>query len=158
MFMICLMRIQSPDMTPLSPGAVLARGVSRCLYARGFAPLTEFVPTRGLRVDIVALGPKREIWVVECKSSRTDFVSDQKWHRYLEWCDRFFWAVSPEFPVEILPENMGLILADGYDAEILHLPKSLPLAGARRNAIVHNFARQAALRLARQQDERVALP
>ena len=46
----------------------------------------------------MALGPKGEIWVIECKSSRVDFTSDAKWQGYLDWCDRYFWAVDEEFP------------------------------------------------------------
>ena len=52
------------------------------------------MPTRGLRVDVFALGPKGEFWVIECKSSRADFIADGKWQGYLEWCDRYFWAVD----------------------------------------------------------------
>ena len=77
-------------MTPLQPGQLLARGVSRHLASHGFASVEELVPTRGLRVDVMALGPKGEVWVVECKSSRADFQTDQKWQGYLEWCDRYF--------------------------------------------------------------------
>lgn len=106
-----------PERSP--PGLLLARGVGRCLRARGFAPLAEFVPAPGRRVDVIALGPLFEIWIVECKSGRGDFTSDRKWGGYLEWCDRFFWAVDADFPDEILPEQAGLIRADAYDAEIV---------------------------------------
>lgn len=146
------MQAITSDIQSMAPGMVLARGVSRCLTSLGFAPLTEFVPLRGLRVDVMALGPKSEIWVVECKSSRSDFMSDLKWQGYLDWCDRFFWAVAPDFPTEILPEQTGLILADGYGAEIVRMPSAVPLASARRKAVVQSFARQAAIRLARVQD------
>lgn len=87
------------------------------------------------------------MWVVECKSSRIDFVSDRKWSGYLPWCDRFFWAVDAAFPVELLPLEAGLILADAYDAEIARLPPAVPLAGARRRALIRRFARTAAGRL-----------
>lgn len=143
------------DITALAPGMVLARGVSRCLSSLDFAPMTEFIPARGLRVDVIALGPKGEIWVVECKSSRTDFTSDHKWQGYLDWCDRFFWAVDPSFPTEILPDDGGLMLGDGYGAEILRMPEAAPLSAARRKAVVQGFARQAAQRLARVQDPNV---
>ena len=43
----------------LLPGQRLARGVSRCLRGLDFAPLFEFVPAPGLRVDVIALGPAR---------------------------------------------------------------------------------------------------
>ena len=50
------------------PGRLLARGVCRHLLARDFATVEELAPAPGLRVDVMALGPKAEIWVVECKS------------------------------------------------------------------------------------------
>lgn len=129
------------------PGRLLARGVCRHLLTHGFATVEELVPAPGLRVDVMALGPRGEIWIVECKSGRADFTSDRKWRNYLEWADRFFWAVDADFPTELLPEATGLILADGYDAEILRMGPETPLAGARRKAMLTRFARHAALRL-----------
>lgn len=131
----------------LAPGQLLARGVSRHLASLGFATLHEFVPTRGLRVDVAALGPKGQLWVVECKSSRVDFQSDTKWQGYLDWCDRFYWAVDSDFPTEILPDNTGLILADPYDAEIIRHGPEAPLASSRRKVLNLKFARTAAARL-----------
>lgn len=135
------------DVSALSPGQRLARGVSRHLATLDFATVEEFTPRRGLRVDVMALGPKGEIWVVECKSSREDFASDRKWRGYLEWCDRFFWAVDDAFPRGLLPAGTGLILADAWDAEIACMAPEHRLAGARRTALTRRFARQAALRL-----------
>jgi hypothetical protein len=129
------------------PGQILARGVSRHLLGHDFVTLEEVVPTPGLRVDVMALGPKGEIWVVECKSGRADFRTDRKWQGYLDWCDRFFWAVDADFPTDLLPQGTGLMLADGYDAEILRMGPETPLAGARRKMMVQKFARHAALRL-----------
>ncbi|MEM6373693.1 MAG: MmcB family DNA repair protein [Pseudomonadota bacterium] len=131
----------------LMPGQVLARGVARHFASLGWVSVEELVPTRGLRVDVMALGPKGDVWVVECKSSRADFMGDGKWEGYLEWCDRFFWAVDSDFPVDVLPADSGLILADGYDAEIIRMPAEHKLAAARRKVMVHKFATQAARRL-----------
>ena len=130
-----------------APGALLARGVCRHLGAHGFACLEEFAPTRGLRVDVIALGPKGEIWIVECKSSRADFTADRKWPAYLPWCDRFFFAVDPGFPAEILPEGSGLILADSHDGEIAAMAPGRRLAGARRAALTRRLAHCAMRRL-----------
>lgn len=132
---------------PPMPGQRLARGVARALRALDFVTVEEMVPTPGLRVDLMALGPKGEVWVIECKSGRADFRADQKWQFYLEFCDRFFWAVDADFPTELLPEGTGLILADAYDAEIVRIGPETPLAGARRKAVLHKFARHAAARL-----------
>lgn len=129
------------------PGQLLARGVCRHLLHHGFVTVEELVPTSGLRLDVMGLGPKGELWIVECKSSRVDFISDRKWQNYLEWGDRFFWAVDSDFPVELLPEGTGLILADAYDAEIVRMGPETLLAGARRKVILQKFARHAAMRL-----------
>ena len=131
----------------LAPGQRLARGVCRHLISLGFACLEEYVPERGLRVDVMALGPKGEIWIIECKSSRADFTCDSKWQGYLPWCDRYFWAVDAEFPTELLPQDTGLILSDAYDAEIIRMAPEDKLAGARRKAVTQGFARSAAHRL-----------
>lgn len=130
----------------LMPGQVLARGVCRHLLGHDFVTVEEFVPAPGLRVDVLALGPKGEIWVIECKSGRADYQSDRKWQGYLEFCDRFFWAVDGEFPTDLLPEGTGLMIADGYDAEILRMGPETKLAPARRKVMVQKFARHAALR------------
>lgn len=130
-----------------APGFRLARGVSRHLRNLNFVSVPELVPCTGLRVDVMALGPKGEIWIVECKSGRADFMADRKWHNYLEWCDRFFWAVDADFPTDILPAETGLILADAYDAEIVRMAPETKLAPARRKALVQCFARHAAQRL-----------
>ncbi|WP_417605542.1 MmcB family DNA repair protein [Primorskyibacter flagellatus] len=131
----------------LQPGQLLARGVARHLLALGFVSVEEFVPDRGLRVDVAALGPRGELWVIECKSSRADFMCDAKWQGYLQWCDRFFWAVDQDFPTDLLPEETGLIIADAYDAEILRMAPEDRLAGARRTVLTRKIAQHAARRL-----------
>ena len=139
----------------LQPGQKLARGVSRHLRTLGYASLEEFVPTRGLRVDVMALGPKGELWVIECKSSRADYQADHKWQGYLEWCDRFFWAVDMEFPTELLPDATGLIVADPYDAQVLRMAPEDKLPPARRKKLTQKFAMDAAQRLQRLRDPRL---
>lgn len=134
------------DTATMKPGALLARGVCRHLLSHDFVSVVELVPAPGLRVDVMALGPKGEIWIIECKSSRTDFQSDHKWQGYLDWCDRFFWAVDGAFPTDLLPEGMGLLIADAYDAEIIRMAPEDKLAPARRKVMVQKFARHAALR------------
>ena len=132
----------------------MARGVCRHLLSYNFVSVEEFVPERGRRVDVMAIGPKGEIWVVECKSSLADYQADSKWDGYLPWCDRFFWAVDAEFPVEVLPEGSGLIIADAYGAEIIHMGDEDKLPPARRKSLSLKFARDAARRLHRLRDPR----
>jgi hypothetical protein len=138
---------QPVENLPPMAGQRLARGVARALRAMDFVTVDELVPAPGLRVDLMALGPRGEVWVIECKSGRADYRTDQKWQGYLEWCDRFFWAVDADFPTDLLPDHTGLILADAYDAEIVRMGSETPLAGARRKVMLQKFARHAASRL-----------
>ncbi|MEM1300986.1 MAG: MmcB family DNA repair protein [Pseudomonadota bacterium] len=141
----------------LKPGQLLARGVCRHLLGYDFVTVEELTPTSGKRVDIMALGPKGEVWIVECKSSRADFKSDQKWQGYLEWCDRYFWAVDDAFPSELLPDDTGLIIADAYDAEIIRMGPEDKLPPARRKVVIQKFARHAALRSHAARDPELSL-
>jgi hypothetical protein len=129
------------------PGQLLARGTARLLASYGFASVEELVPSRGMRVDVMGLGPKGEIWIVECKSGRADFQADRKWQGYLDWCDRYFWAVDDCFPTDLLPQETGLIIGDGYGGEIIRMGPEEKLAPPRRKVMLQTFATTAARRL-----------
>ncbi len=118
----------------------------------GFESLSEMPLGNGRRADVMALGPNGEIHIVEIKSSVADFNADRKWPEYIDYCDRFSFAVSPEFPVGILPASAGLILADGYGGDIARASPIAALAPARRKAVLLSFARAAAMRLQAQLD------
>ena len=126
----------------------LARGVSRMLGHHGFACLTEFTLRSGRRVDVIGLDPKGRITIVEIKSSPEDFRSDQKWPEYLDYCDSYFFAVAEDFPKDILPQDVGLIVADAYSAAILRDSPPFSLNGSRRKTLVLQFAQVAGRRLA----------
>lgn len=143
------------DESLLQPGQLLARGVCRHLSTHGMVTVEELVPSSGLRVDVMALSPKDEVWVIECKSSRVDFQTDNKWQGYLEWCDRYFWAVDADFPTELLPQETGLIIADQYDAEIIRPAPLDKMAAARRKVMIRKFAFHAARRLQDYRDPRL---
>jgi hypothetical protein len=139
---------QSPaDILPAQPGQRLARGVTRMLHGLGHAALSEFVPKGGLRVDVISITPKGEIWVVECKSCRADFTGDRKWQGYLEFCDRFFWAVDSDFPDELLPPETGLIRADPWGGALIRMAAESRLPGARRSRLLRDIARVSTMRL-----------
>ena len=132
-----------PDVT-----ALLARGVTRMLIQHGLAPTLEVPLANGRRADVMALTQKGEIWIVETKSCLADYACDEKWPDYLDYCDRFFFGVTEAFPRQLIPEEAGLIVADGFGGAILRESPVRPLAGARRKAVTLNFARLAAHRLA----------
>lgn len=138
--------------------ADVIRGVARLWWYRGYACLCE-VPLRNhRRADLVALGPKGEIALVEVKVSHADLVGDNKWRDYLDYCDEYYWAVpegrladttaAPAF----LPERSGLIVADRFEAAILRPATPVPLAAARRKVELLRFARLGALRAMRAGD------
>ena len=127
--------------------ALLTRGTCRLLRLHGLSVVTELALANGRRADIAGLGDTGEVWIVEVKSCLEDFRADSKWHGYGEFCDRFFFAVDAAFPTERLPEEAGLIVADGYGGEILRMPDESRLPAARRKAVLLRIARTAALRL-----------
>ncbi len=127
--------------------AAIARGVRRLMWSMGFATVTELVLASGRRADVVGVSAKGEIWIVEIKSSVADWRADCKWPEYRDYCDRLLFAVARDFPVELLPDDTGLMIADQYGADLVREAPSTPLAGARRKAVTLRFARAAAWRL-----------
>jgi hypothetical protein len=128
--------------------AAVTRGAGRLLAALGYAPLAEVTLPNGRRADLMALGRRGEIFIVEVKSGLEDFRTDAKWGEYLPYCDAFAFAVAPEFPRQILPGRPGLIVADGFGGAVLREAPIARLAGARRKALTLAFGRLAAMRAA----------
>ncbi len=134
----------------------VTRGVQRCLYARGYAPLTEFILPGGARLDVMAVGTGGDLLAVEIKVSLADLRGDRKWPGYLDWCERFYFAVPVGFPLEAVPPAPGLIVADRYGAEIVRESPVATIAPARRKALTLGFARVAAERHLRALDPELA--
>lgn len=124
----------------------VTRGAARLMADLGYAPLLEVGLPNGRRADVMALGPKGEIAICEIKSGADDYLADRKWDQYLPFCDRFYFAVAPEFPQRLLPGEPGLIVADAFGGAVLREAPHTPLAGARRKALTVAFGRLAALR------------
>jgi len=135
----------------------LARGVCRGLAGLGYCALTEFTLGNGRRVDVIGVNGAGETVIVEIKSSVADFRSDGKWAEYLEFCDAFYFAVAAEFPRALLPEHCGLIVADGYGAEILRPAPARSMHGSRRRAQTLHLALTAMQRLGRLVDPEAGL-
>ena len=135
------LRLTRPEIT-----LALTRGITRVLIDHGLAPILEVPLANGRRADVMALTARGEIWIVETKSCLEDFAVDSKWPEYIDYCDRFFFGVTEAFPREVIPEECGLMVADGFGGAILRDSPVRPLAGARRKAVTLLFARLAALR------------
>jgi hypothetical protein len=143
----------SLDAGPIRPARTLdiLRGTCRCLLDLGASPILEWVLPNNRRADIAAIDAAGDLLIVEVKSCREDYEADAKWQDYLEFADRFYFAVDGDFPRELLPHETGLILADRYGAAILREAPREGLAPARRKASMLRFARHAAERLMRAQ-------
>jgi hypothetical protein len=133
---------------PLSPTAAdIVRGTMRLLLDLDLATLPEFTLTTGRRVDLMALGRNGRLVAIEVKSCRADFLSDRKWRDYLDYADQFYFAVGPNFPLDLLPIDEGLILADRYAASVVRPARPRAVAAGRRRSLLLRFARTSALRL-----------
>jgi len=135
----------------------ITRGAARMLEDLGCAVVTEFPLANGRRADVAALAADGRITLVEVKSGVPDFRADGKWHEYLEFCDAFYFAVEPGFPLALLPagDTCGLIVADPWEAAVLRPSPVRALAPARRRAMTVRIARVAALRLRAVTDPRL---
>ncbi len=138
-----------PDVPIRPDGVAIARGVVRMLAQHDRPALMEVTLRNSRRADVMAIGRDGTVWIVEVKSSVADYRSDAKWQEYRDFCDRFFFAVPPDFPSEIIPDDCGLIIADTYDGAIVREAPDLKLNGTRRKAVTLRFARMAADRFSR---------
>jgi hypothetical protein len=143
------------DAPPIA--ADVARGVTRLLCRQDLFAVCEMPLPNGRRADLMAIDAKGGLTIVEIKVAKADLVGDCKWRDYLDYCDRFFWAVPPSLAQILeheryLPSEAGLIVADRYDAAIVRSAAHRPMPPARRKAELLHFARRAARRLAAQVD------
>ena len=143
------------DAPPIA--AEVARGVTRLFCRQDLFAVCEMPLPNGRRADLMAIDGKGGLTIVEIKVAKSDLVNDGKWLDYLEYCDRFYWAVPPHLAgileeERYLPGEAGLIVADRYDAAVIREAAHRALAPARRKAELLRFARRAARRLAAQVD------
>lgn len=137
------------DAEDLKAAQAVARGICR-LFARNDVWCLAEMPLRnGRRADLMGIDAKGQLVIVEIKVARSDLLGDAKWTDYLDYCDRFYWGLAPHLDrscmedASFLPERCGLIVADGYDAEILRPAATVPLAAARRKVEIERLARAA---------------
>ncbi len=133
----------------------VTRGVCRGLIELGYSVLTEFTLANGRRVDVMALSADGKFLAAEVKVTTTDFLGDNKWPDYLPYCDAFYFAVHDAFPLDLVPDDCGLIVADAYGAEILRQRAHGAIHASRRKAVTLRYARVAADRLQVTRDPRL---
>ncbi|WP_115367742.1 MmcB family DNA repair protein [Alteripontixanthobacter maritimus] len=131
----------------IADAVAVARGIKRLFARNDIWCLSEMPLRNNRRADLMGIDPKGRIVIVEIKVSRADLLGDGKWPDYLDHCDRFYWGLPPELDRAVLegedyrPDCCGVIVADGYDAEIVRPAPSHPLAAARRKVEVERLCR-----------------
>ncbi len=137
----------------LREAVAVARGIARLFARNDIWCLPEMPLRNGRRADLMGIDARGQVIIVEIKVARADLLGDAKWPDYLDHCDRFFWGLAAHLDRAVMetagfrPEACGLIVADGYDAEILRPAPLLPLAPARRKVEVERLARAALRRM-----------
>lgn len=155
------------DSVPSAPQSSLAandvlRGIGRLFARNDIWCLPEMPLRNGRRADLMGIDAKGHVIIVEIKVSRADLMGDGKWTDYLDFCDRFFWGLPPELDhacmesEAFLPDQCGLIVADGYDAEILRPAPLRQIASARRKVEVERLARASLRRLTGLSDPQIS--
>jgi len=127
--------------------ARVRRQAARLCRHLAWAPLHEFALPNGRRADILALCPDGKFVCIEVKSGAVDFLSDTKWPEYRDFCDQLFFAVDADFPQQLLPLDVGIVVTAEHDATVLRPAPLHPLPSPRRRSLLERFARVAACRL-----------
>lgn len=137
----------------LQGAAAVARGIARLFRRNQLWVAPEIALPNGRRADLMGIDARGAIVIVEIKVSRADLLGDSKWPEYLDYCDRFYWGLSPALDANLVsapaffPERTGLIVADAYDAEIIRPAPTHALPPARRKSETVRLAAVALRRL-----------
>ncbi len=140
------------DLTFPERQLAIRRAAAALCRQLAWAPLHEAPLPNGRRADLLALRPDGGFVCIEVKSGPRDYLTDGKWPEYREFCDALYFAVDDAFPLALLPDDAGLIVACGREAELVRAAPSHPLPSARRRALTQRFATLAATRLAALED------
>ena len=140
----------------------IRRAAAHLCALLGWVVLHEMTLPNGRRADIMALRPDGGFVCIEVKSGPRDFLTDGKWPDYRACCDALYFAVDDRFPLALLPEDVGIMVAavgpprlpGGMEVEaaLLREAPAHRLASATRRGLMQRFATLAAARLAALED------
>ncbi len=93
------------------------------------------------------------IVVYEVKVSRSDFLNDDKWQGYLEYCNAFYFVCAPDVagPSE-MPADAGLLLAS-KNAKKLYTKKKAPYRDIEINPDVFRYILMSRARIGTEYDQ-----
>ena len=74
----------------------LTKAAQSYLLHKGFSCYAELAVDASTRrrADVVAVNLKRHIFICEVKSCEADYLTDSKWHTYLDYCDQFVFVFT----------------------------------------------------------------
>jgi hypothetical protein len=128
------------------------RAAAQLCIQNAWAVLHEVPLPNGRRADLLALRPDGGFVCIEVKSGIRDFLTDTKWPDYRECCDALYFAVDSSFPLELLPDEVGVIVTSDREAAMIRPAPNHPLPPARRRSLMQRFAMVAATRLSALED------
>lgn len=64
------------------------------LYNKGNVVASEVTLPNGRRADVIGFSESGHIVIVEVKVSTADFIHDEKWQSYLDYCDFFYFLLD----------------------------------------------------------------
>ena len=108
-----------------------------------------------LRADVFAFNYKRNVTIVEVKSSMADYKTDKKWQGYLPYCNSLYFAfdsdfkLTPEITKEIKQHGVGIMVVDLKAPLHLYRSRSIKVvAGAKTRDMDGAAKRDIIVRLA----------
>ena len=98
-----------------------------------------------LRADVLALNMKQQLVIVEIKSSVRDFKTDIKWHKYLDYADKFYFLMEQSVLDKVqhlIDDNrVGLMVPNGKSVRVAKNAKTLErLTLERRMQLITRLA------------------
>lgn len=92
--------------------ALLQNSGMKWLYERNNVCCTEF--TRGnYRFDVIGYDDNNNVTIIEAKASIEDFKRDEKWHKYLMYCNRFYFIFREEEFCYLNDSQLDIIKTNG---------------------------------------------
>lgn len=72
----------------------------RWLYNKGYIADGEIPLPNGKRADVAGFDRKKRLIIIEVKITIEDFMNDDKWQSYLDYCDEFYFLLAQNIPGE----------------------------------------------------------
>jgi predicted nucleic acid-binding Zn-ribbon protein len=100
-------------------GELLSLGL-KWLYSQGYVATAELTLPGNLRADAIGYNRDGKVCILECKADLHDFYRDQKWKRYLAYCDSFYFVMPKNLAYyDERMGDVGLLKANAKNLELV---------------------------------------